>query len=180
MTSEFRGFLGRVQKLKPSKKLAYQARELAITPPKNSRIEVPEQQTQAEDLDAWYYLHEDSIDKKGSADKLQLNKAGLDKSAIRKLKNFQPPYDYALDLHGYTILEAREAIRQEIHQAQKRGSRHLQIIHGKSNPVYAPIKSFVFAWLERHPQILACYSLVDSQNESGVVNCVLKRIMNYE
>ena len=177
MTSEFQHFLGGIQKLKPSKKRAFQAQDLQLSPRKKIHLEEEEQETEADSVDAsWYYILEDSIDKKAAADKMQLNKVGLDKSSIRKLIKFQPPYDYALDLHGYTIPEAREALKQAIHKARTRQSRHLQIIHGKSNPIYAPIKSFVFAWLARHPHVLACYSLVDSHNESGAINCTLKRL----
>lgn len=58
--------------------------------------------------------------------------------------------DY-IDLHGYTIVEAREALEQFIRQARQRAFRCIKIIHGRGlRSVKGPVlKKAVCKWLER-------------------------------
>lgn len=80
----------------------------------------------------------------------------------------------AVDLHGCTIDQAREAVLQLIHLAQQQQQNVVKIVHGKGKD--AILKSCVNSWLQQHPQVLAFVSAPAEQGGTGAVLVLLKKV----
>lgn len=76
-----------------------------------------------------------------------------------------------LDLHGFTIEEARVAVRQFLLKAQQQQLRALKIIHGKSTAI---LRSKVYQWLPQSNQVLAVCSAIARDGGSGAVYVLLR------
>lgn len=103
--------------------------------------------------------------------------SGIQLRVMRKLKVGNPSWQEGLDLHGYTIDQAREELSQFIHQAQRNGVNSVMVIHGKahqedgSSPV---IKSYVNDWLRQMPAVLAFISAQPKDGGNGALYVLLK------
>lgn len=103
--------------------------------------------------------------------------SGIQLRVMRKLKTGNPPWQEGLDLHGYTVDQAREELAQFIHQAQRKGVNSVIVIHGKahSEDGSAPvIKSFVNDWLRQMPAVLAFISAQLKDGGTGALYVLLK------
>ncbi|MFA6036724.1 MAG: Smr/MutS family protein [Legionellales bacterium] len=80
-----------------------------------------------------------------------------------------------LDLHGFTIEEARTAVGQFLLKAQQHHVRALKIIHGKSTAI---LRNKVYQWLPQSPQILAVCSTIASDGGTGAVYVLLRNHLN--
>lgn len=81
-------------------------------------------------------------------------------------------YD-AVDLHGSTIEEAREAVSQLINNARKNNEQSVKIVHGKG--VDSILKTCVNGWLRQIPEVLAFCSAPADQGGNGAVLVLLKK-----
>lgn len=81
-------------------------------------------------------------------------------------------YD-AVDLHGSTIEEAREAVSQLIHNARKNNEQSVKIVHGKG--IDSVLKTCVNGWLRQIPEVLAFCSAPAEQGGNGAVLVLLKK-----
>lgn len=103
--------------------------------------------------------------------------SGISLRVMRKLKMGNPSWQEGLDLHGYTVDQAREELSQFIHQAQRNGVNSVIVIHGKahqedgSSPV---IKSYVNDWLRQMPTVLAFISAQQKDGGTGALYVLLK------
>ncbi len=104
-------------------------------------------------------------------------KSGIQLRVMRKLKVGNPPWQEGLDLHGYTVDQAREELSQFIHQAQRNGTNSVMVVHGKahhddgSSPI---IKSYVNDWLRQMPAVLAFISAQQKDGGTGALYVLLK------
>ena len=94
------------------------------------------------------------------------------------LKRGQIDWEAGLDLHGYTLDEARHELEAFLREARDSRMRCVLVVHGKAwtgmadHPV---IKSHVNAWLREWPTVLAFCSARDADGGTGAVYVLLRR-----
>ncbi len=96
----------------------------------------------------------------------------------QQLKRGALAWEAGLDLHGYTLEEARAELEGFLRDATAVGQRCVLVVHGKawgaiSN--YPVIKSHVNAWLREWPEVLAFCSATDADGGTGAVYVLLRR-----
>lgn len=100
--------------------------------------------------------------------------ATLQNRVFEDLKNGKLRWYEAVDLHGCTIEQAREAMLQLIHIATTANENVIKIVHGKGDG--AVLKTCVNGWLRQHPAVLAFVSAPQNQGGTGSVLVLLKRL----
>lgn len=81
-------------------------------------------------------------------------------------------YD-AVDIHGCTIEEARDAMTQLLSQAKQNNETVVKIVHGKGSE--AILKTCVNGWLRQLPEVLAFCSAPPKDGGNGAVLILLKK-----
>lgn len=81
-----------------------------------------------------------------------------------------------LDLHGLSVTDAQQALKQFIISHYQAANRTLLIIHGKGayQVECSILKSFVNHWLKQLPQVLAFHSALPKDGGKGAVYVLLK------
>lgn len=92
---------------------------------------------------------------------------------LQKFKRGQLAIDATLDLHGYTMEQAEEALETFLQGSLEQQARVVLIIHGKGTR--AILKNYVSRYLEDHPQILAFCSAKPKDGGCGAVYVLLKK-----
>ncbi|MDR5861329.1 DNA mismatch repair protein MutS [Halomonas eurihalina] len=95
-----------------------------------------------------------------------------------QLKRGQIAWEAGLDLHGYTVDEARLELETFLHDAEAERARCVLVVHGKAwgaTSDYPVIKSHVNAWLREWPSVLAFCSATDADGGTGAVYVLLRR-----
>ncbi|WP_148254829.1 Smr/MutS family protein [Aidingimonas lacisalsi] len=99
-----------------------------------------------------------------------------------QLKRGRINWEAGLDLHGYTLDEARQELESFLHDALSRRYRCVLIVHGKARTSissgltdYPVIKSHVNAWLREWPTVLAFCSARELDGGTGAVYVLLRR-----
>ncbi|MDB3893056.1 Smr/MutS family protein [Candidatus Thioglobus sp.] len=103
-------------------------------------------------------------------------KNGLSPKIIKKMKRGDIDYAPTLDLHGFTTVEACEAMSEFMHYYQHENFIH--IIHGKgynSENGMSILKTQVVSFLSQHPQVLAFNSCPDKDGGTGAIFALLKQ-----
>lgn len=103
--------------------------------------------------------------------------ATLQNKIFNQLKQGKIRWYDAVDLHGATIEEAREAVIKLIKQARNNQENCVKIVHGKGTD--GILKTCVNGWLRQIPDVLAFCSAPSEQGGNGAVLVLLKR-KNYE
>jgi DNA-nicking Smr family endonuclease len=155
---EFRGAMQDVVKLPESNR--YVHRPVYVAPGKPAapaKPLTPEEETAA-------VLREslsDLFDVEGMLDEdpsLSYTREGVGPDVVRKLRKRHWPVQDELDLHGLNRDQARDALTDFLHRANRRGVRCVRIIHGvgygspKGQPV---LRSIVHSWLVQKNEVLA-------------------------
>lgn len=113
----------------------------------------------------------------GSGDALSFCRTSVGRRTFRKLARGKFSVQAELDLHGMTVVEARDALSAFIEGSLAYGHSCVRIIHGKglgsghSGPV---LKRKVDAWLRRWVSILAYASAKPVDGGTGAVYVLLK------
>lgn len=97
---------------------------------------------------------------------------------ISKLKKGEYEWQAGLDLHGYTLEEARQELENFIHDAIAEKMRSVLIVHGKAwggLADYPVIKSHVNAWLREMPEVIAFSSAQPADGGTGALYVLLKK-----
>ena len=113
-----------------------------------------------------------------TGDELLYTRPGLQHSVIRKLRRGQYAIEAELDLHGATVVQAREAVNTFIKNAQEQNKRVVRIIHGKgksSEGKLPVLKGKVNSWLRQKGEVLAFCSARPNDGGTGAVYVLLKR-----
>ena len=113
-----------------------------------------------------------------TGDELLYTRPGLQLSVIRKLRRGQYAIEAELDLHGATVVQAREAVNSFLKQARERDKRVVRIIHGKgrsSEGKMPVLKGKVNSWLRQKDEVLAFSSARPNDGGTGAVYVLLKR-----
>lgn len=110
--------------------------------------------------------------------KLAFRRTGVQIAQFKKLQDGQLPWRAAVDLHGCTVEEAREAVLELVRQAREDGINVVKIVHGKGYSQEAGgslLKTCVNGWLQQHPAVLAFCSGTPKDGGTGAVLVLLKR-----
>lgn len=91
---------------------------------------------------------------------------GVDERMLRQLRR-NPPED-EIDLHGLTIDAATTALADFVAEAQRRGLRDIEVIHGKGA---GALKSAARRWLAQCPEVLA---FTEINNNPGAIRTILR------
>lgn len=85
-----------------------------------------------------------------------------------------------LDLHKFTLKEARNEFLMFLRQCQRLDFRTIIIVHGKDERTmpFASIKSFVCQWLEQIEDVKCFHSAQRHQGGTGAVYVLLKKSHN--
>ncbi len=101
---------------------------------------------------------------------------GVQPRVMQKLKQGQQPWQAAVDLHGCTVDEAREAMLALLRDAHRDGLQVVKIVHGKGLMHGQPLlKTCVNGWLRQLPDVLAFVSALPRDGGTGAVYVLLKR-----
>jgi len=106
-------------------------------------------------------------------------RSGLQFKTQKQLRQGKIPVEDHLDLHGFSIEEARESLLEFIDFAQKQQIRCIRLVHGKgyradtSRPV---LKNMINRWLRQHPAILGFSSAQARDGGTGAIYILLKHL----
>lgn len=104
-------------------------------------------------------------------------RAGVSRQVLRKLRRGQYSVGAVLDLHGYTVDEARKALTLFLNQQRFSPHRCVKIIHGKgynSPQGQGKLKPLLNRWLPQREDILAFCSARPMDGGTGAVYVLLK------
>ena len=143
----------------------------------------PEPRARFSRADRQAVLHESLTSDTGdptlaAGDELVYHRAGVQISVLRKLRRGQYRVQAEIDLHGLTVSEAKQALRDFLAQALDRQLRCVRIIHGKGlrsghrGPV---LKGAVSAVLRRVDAVVAYVSARQVDGGTGAVYVLLAR-----
>ncbi|MEM7611718.1 MAG: Smr/MutS family protein [Pseudomonadota bacterium] len=107
-----------------------------------------------------------------NGDALRYRRPEIGERILRKLARGGFRVDAQIDLHGYTVKEAREALREFLAEREQFGWRCVRIIHGKglgSGHRGPRLKGSVDAWLRRMDAVAAFVSARQVDGGSGAV-----------
>jgi DNA-nicking Smr family endonuclease len=107
---------------------------------------------------------------------LEFARSGIQQKVMKRLRQGLMPWHAAVDLHGCTLDQAREAVDQLIGQARADGIAVIKIVHGKgSRNEQALLKSCVNGWLRQIQAVLAFTSALPRDGGTGAVYVLLKK-----
>jgi DNA-nicking Smr family endonuclease len=114
-----------------------------------------------------------------TGEELGFARPGLQHGMLRKLRRGQFSVGAELDLHGMTVVVARQAVSEFLYQCRLRHIRCVRIIHGKGRgsrhqgPV---LKGKVDGWLRQRDEVLAFATARPVDGGTGAVYVLLKRL----
>jgi DNA-nicking Smr family endonuclease len=112
-----------------------------------------------------------------TGEELLFARPGLQHGVLRKLRRGQYSHGAELDLHGMTVVIARQALALFLSECQHDGIRNVRIIHGKGNgslrqqPI---LKSKVNHWLRQRNEVLAFCSARPIDGGTGALYVLLR------
>ena len=110
-------------------------------------------------------------------DVLFFARSGIQQKVQRKLRRGEFPIEDELDLHGYTVVEAKTAILEFFAECRKYQKRYVRIIHGKgyrSEQKIPILKTHVAYWLPQHNDVMAFSSAQAKDGGTGALYVILK------
>lgn len=110
-------------------------------------------------------------------DMLFFARAGIQQKVQKKLRRGELPIEEELDLHGYTVNEAKTAIQDFLFECKRQQIRYIRIIHGKgyrSEQNIPVLKTHVAYWLPQIKDVLAYSSAVPKDGGTGAMYVILK------
>lgn len=100
----------------------------------------------------------DAVSLMETDDQLSYSRVGVGPDVLRRLRTGAWSVQGQVDLHGHTRDQAREALSQFLHHADKQGWRCVRVVHGKGlgSPGREPVlKGKVRNWLVQRQEVLA-------------------------
>lgn len=110
-------------------------------------------------------------------DVLFFARSGIQQKVQRKLRRGEYPIEDELDLHGYTVTEAKMALEEFITNCKRQQKRYVRIIHGKgyrSDQKIPVLKTHVAYWLPQHSDVLAFSTARPADGGTGAIYVILK------
>ncbi|MCA1856519.1 Smr/MutS family protein [Massilia oculi] len=158
---EFRGAMAGVKKLPESDRYVYRP---VYVPSERSFHDRKPGTPLSEEEEIQAVLREslsDLFDVEGLLDEdpsLSYAQPGVGPDVVKKLRKRHWPVQDELDLHGMNRDEARDAVTDFLHRANRRGVRCVRIVHGigygspKGEPV---LRGIVHSWLVQKTEVVA-------------------------
>ncbi|KAA0875838.1 Smr/MutS family protein [Nitrincola tapanii] len=103
---------------------------------------------------------------------------GIQISLLKRLRQGHLPWEQGLDLHGFTVDQARDELSRFIREALRQNIRSVLVVHGKAFSQAgqsAILKSYVNDWLKQMPGVLAFTSALARDGGTGALYVLLKR-----
>ena len=150
-----------------------------VSPHRTRRKPVPQQRQRDEQEVVASLLSDDYSPDIETGEELLFVRGGIQQRVLRKFRRGQYAIEAELDLHGYTVPEAREALAVFLHSAQQAGKRCVRIIHGKGLGAEGKLpilKIKVNSWLRQKNPVLAFCSARPQDGGTGAVYVLLKKI----
>ncbi|MEM8548980.1 MAG: Smr/MutS family protein [Pseudomonadota bacterium] len=113
-----------------------------------------------------------------NGDGLRYRRPEIGERVLRKLARGQFRVEAELDLHGYTVREAREVLKDFLRDCRLEHWRCVRVIHGKglgSGHRGPRIKGSVDGWLRRSDQVAAFVSARQVDGGSGALYVLLRQ-----
>ena len=110
-------------------------------------------------------------------DVLFFARSGIQQKVQKRLRRGEFPIEDELDLHGYTVAEAKAAIANFFYDCKKQQKRYVRIIHGKgyrSEQNIPVLKTHVAYWLPQHKDVMAFSSALPNDGGTGALYVILK------
>lgn len=113
-----------------------------------------------------------------TGEELYYRRDGVQQTVLRKLRRGQFQVGATLDLHGMTVVVAREALAAFFQRTRRDGVSCVRIIHGKGNgsrhrgPV---LKLKINHWLRQRDEVLAFCSARRVDGGTGALYVLLRR-----
>ncbi|OOR89926.1 DNA mismatch repair protein MutS [Moraxella caviae] len=104
---------------------------------------------------------------------LSYKQPSLQNKVFEQLKQGKLRWYDAVDLHGSSIEDARNAVLKLVRIASQNGETVVKIVHGKGAD--AIIKTCVNGWLRQMPQVMAFVSAPSNEGGNGAVLVLLKK-----
>jgi len=104
-------------------------------------------------------------------------RSGIQQKVQKKLRRGELPLEEELDLHGYTVAEAKVAILDFLYECGRQHIRYIRIIHGKgyrSEQKIPVLKTHIAYWLPQHRDVLAFSSALPRDGGTGALYVLLK------
>lgn len=114
----------------------------------------------------------------GAGEALRFNRPSVGRRTMRKLARGNFAVQGEIDLHGMTVPEAKDQLREFITESAYRGHTCVRVVHGKGlgsgqrGPV---LKSKVNNWLRRWDDVLAFVSTRQVHGGTGAVYVLLRK-----
>jgi DNA-nicking Smr family endonuclease len=108
---------------------------------------------------------------------LSYTRPGIGPDVARKLRLGHWSIQAEIDLHGFRIEQARDALGRFIRDAQKKGLRCVRVVHGKGlgSPGKAPVlKARVLSWLVQKNEVLVYVQAKPAQGGAGALVVLLQ------
>ena len=113
-----------------------------------------------------------------AGEELVFRREGVPDSTMRKLRRGQYRLEGEIDLHGLTVAQAKQALREFLADATTLGARCVRVVHGKglrSGPRGPVVKSAVNSVLRRTGAVLAFVSARQVDGGTGAVYVLLSK-----
>jgi len=123
-------------------------------------------------------LSSEAVDIVESNEELIFAAPGIQLRVLKRLKQGHIYWEEGLDLHGYTIDDARDELSRFLRSARARNMKCVMVVHGKSfseagkQPL---MKSYVNEWLRRMPGVLAFASAQPRDGGTGALYVLLRK-----
>ena len=108
---------------------------------------------------------------------LSYRRPGVGIDVARKLRRGEWSIQSEIDLHGFRIEEAREALAAFLREAVRQGLRCVRVVHGKGlgSPGKTPVlKGKVHGWLVQKNEVLAFVQARGDEGGAGAVIVLLR------
>lgn len=113
-----------------------------------------------------------------TGDELWYARPGLQQRTLKRLRRGQFALQAECDLHGLTVIEARQAVGQFLQECLSHGLRCVRVIHGKglgSHQRLPILKGKLSGWLRQRDEVLAFCSARPVDGGTGAVYLLLKK-----
>ncbi|MFA7592654.1 MAG: Smr/MutS family protein [Thiohalobacteraceae bacterium] len=113
-----------------------------------------------------------------TGEELWFARTGLQQRILKRLRRGQFAREAECDLHGLTVVEARQTLAAFLHDCLAQGWRCVRIIHGKghgSQQRIPVLKGKVGGWLRQRDEVLAYCSARPVDGGTGALYVLLKK-----
>ncbi len=142
-------------------------RKVNIKPPKKVLKKI---NTPIDTISPTIHLYDNDIDQ---PEYIFFARSGLQHRVQHQLRTGKIKPEATLDLHGFTVDEARIAVSEFLTKTHVHSLRAIKIIHGKGQTRGPVLRNKVYQWLPQCTFVLAFCSAITSDGGTGAVYILL-------